>query len=294
MIAKITIAMFCCVLAAGCKGREAELEKQLGDVQNERTSLQQSIAERDAYFDEVLRAVNDIYADIERARAKESLLKKGSGVAEGPAHFTNADARQKLLQSIGDIGSTLKENRQKIANLQAKIKSFGGQIASLNEMITNLKNSLREREESIAQLEARVQGLETSVAEKTRLISQKDETIEMQRTTLNTAYVAIGTRDELKEKGIIADEGGFLWGLLGSTTVMTSDFDGRQFTPIDKTRDLKFHVAGKIDEILPRRKSEVFATAEDEQANSELTIVSPDKFWKQNYLVIVVDSYNQQ
>jgi hypothetical protein len=161
-------------------------------------------------------------------------------------------------------------------------------------MITNLKTSLREREESIAQLEARVQGLETSVAEKTRQIAQKDETIEMQRTTLNTAYVAIGTRDELKEKGIIAEEGGFLWGLLGSTTVMTSDVDGSQFTPIDKTKDLKFHVTGRIDEILPRRKAEVFATAEDDKENSELTIVSPDKFWKQNYLVIVVDSYNQQ
>ena len=60
-----------------------------------------------------------------------------------------------------------------------------------------------------------------------------------------------GTKEELKKKGIITDEGGFLWGLLGSTTIMSSGVDQSVFTPLDKNIDQTLHVPGTIDEILP-------------------------------------------
>jgi peptidoglycan hydrolase CwlO-like protein len=287
---QIGVAALCIVMVLGCNNREKELEKQLGDTQSEKTNLQQNVAERDAYFEEVMRAVNEVYADLESARAKEALIKKGAGVDEGPAQFTNADARQKLLKSINDIGSVLQDNRQKIASLQKKVKGFNGQIASLNTLIENLKTSLQEREQSVAQLQARVQGLETTMAEKTKEIAQKEEKIDQQQKTINTGYYVIGTRAQLKEKGIIADEGGFLWGLLGSTTILASGIDGSEFTPIDKNQDLKIHVPGKIEEILPRRRQDFFAMANEPSGDgSELTIVSPEKFWQDRYLVIVVD-----
>jgi len=281
--------VLCILLVAGCNNREKELEQQLSQNQNDRTTLQQSIAERDAFIEEVMHSVNDVYSDLEKARAKEALVKKGSGLTEGPAQFTNAEARQKLLSVIADIGSGLKENRQKIASLQSKIKGLGTQIASLNTLVENLKASLKEREESIAQFEARVQGLEATVAEKTKAIAEKEETIETQRKSMNTGYFVVGTRAELAEKGIIQDEGGFLWGLLGSTTVLSSGFDGSQFTPLDRTKDMKIQVHGHIDEILPRRKADFFAMLDEGKENSELTIVNPDKFWQDRYLVIIVD-----
>jgi predicted nucleic acid-binding Zn-ribbon protein len=279
----------CILLMAGCNGREKELEQQLSQTQNERTTMQQSIAERDAFIEEVMHSVNDVYADLEKARAKEALVKKGSGLTEGPAQFTNAEARQKLLQVIADIGSGLKENRQKIASLQSKIKGMGTQIASLNTLIENLKATLQEREQSIAQLEVRVQGLEVTIAEKTKAIAEREETIALQRRSMNTGYFLVGTRAELVEKGIIQNEGGFLWGLLGSTTVLASGFDGSQFTPLDRTTETKLQIHGHIDEILPRRKADFFATLNEDEQNSELTIVNPDKFWQDRYLVIIVD-----
>ena len=237
----------CVLIAAGCNNtREHELEMQLNQTQSERASMQQSIAERDTFIEEVMRSVNDVYADLEKARAKEALVKKGSGLTEGPAKLTNAEARQRLLQVIADIGSGLKENRQKIAALQTRIKGMKTQIASLNTMVENLKATIVEREQSIAQLEARVKGLEQTVAENQQTIAVRDETINDQRKTMNTGYFVVGTRSELAQKGIIEDEGGFLWGLLGSTTVMSSGIDGSQFTPIDKLKDLKIQVHGHI------------------------------------------------
>jgi outer membrane murein-binding lipoprotein Lpp len=285
------ILAVCGVLVFGCtnKDKEEELRQQVSQNQSQKTALEQGIADRDAYFDDVMRGINQVYADLEKSRSKEATLKGEAGVNEGTAHFTNAEARQKLMQNISDIGAGLKANRKQIADLQAKVKSMNGKMEGLNTLIENLKVSIQEREESIAKLEARVQGLETTVIEKTRVIAEKEVTIETQQKVMNTAFYVVGTRDELKKKGIINDEGGFLWGLLGSTTIMASGIDGSQFTPIDKLRDQKIQVAGKIDEILPRRNADFFATARQEEGSSELTIVRPDKFWQDRYLVIVVD-----
>ncbi len=208
---------------------------------------------------------------------------------EVPPQITNAATRQTLLQNINEIGSTLKENRKKINSLAARVKNFKGEITSLNTLITNLKQSLQEREQSIAQLEARVKGLEATVAENTKVITEKENTIEEQRKTMNKAYYVVGTRKELKEKGIITDEGGFLWGLLGSTTVMSSGVDPTLFTPIDRTKDQTIQITGKVDEILPHRSQDFFAMAEPQGDQTSLKIVKPDKFWQDNYLVVVLD-----
>ena len=110
--------------------------------------------------------------------------------------------------------------------------------------------------------------------------------IDAQQKKLNTVYYVVGTKDDLRKKGIITDEGGFLWGLLGSTTIMNSGADQSYFTPLDRSKDQTINVDGKIDEILPRRAPELFST---DDTGSKLTITSPDKFWQANYLVIITD-----
>jgi len=287
----VALVVFCAILTAGCnnKQKEEELQKQLSLAQNEQTLLQQQIGERDAYFEEVMRAVNDAYSNLEKARAKEAQVMQHAEGSEGVLQFTNAETRQNLLQNMTDIGNALKENRKKIADLQSKAKSAYNKIAGLNELIDNLKKSLQDREQSIALLETRVKGLEFEVQEKTQAIAVKDVTIDQQLRKINTAYYVVGTRRELKEKGIITDEGGFLWGLLGSTTIMSTNVDPMLFSAIDKTKDETIHVGGEVDEILPRRSSDSFTLARPDKESSDLTIISPSRFWQDNYLVIVLD-----
>ncbi len=288
---KTRLAAFalCALLVIGCNNDKEELQKQLTDAQNARTSLQQDITDRDAYFEQVMKSVNEVYADLEKARIKEGeLKKKGTGV-EGPSQYTNVQSRDRLLQNISEIGSSLQENRKKIAALQVRMKDFKGQIAGLNSLIENLKASIAEREQSITQLQAKVEGLQATMAEKTKLIEEREMTISEQQRAMNTGFYIIGTRDELRKKGIITDEGGFLWGLLGSTTVMSTGVDQSNFTPIDKTKDQTIKVDGRIEEILPKRNADLFAAKQNEEKSSELTIMSPGRFWQENYLVIVTD-----
>lgn len=277
------------ILILGCNDKEEQLQKQVAQLQGEQTSLQQSIAERDQNLEEVMHSVNEVYADLEKARVKEGKLSERAGGKETQGQVSNTVTRQQLLNNISEIGSTLKENRKRIASLESRMKSFRGEVGSLNKLVDNLKKSLEEREQSIALLESKVQGLETSVAEQTKTIAEKDGVIDGQQKAINTAYMVVGTRKELKEKGIINDEGGFLWGLLGSTTVVSSGIDPSLFTPIDKTKDQSISVQGKIEEVLPHRNEQFFATAQPMENSSVITITHPSEFWQDRYLVIVVD-----
>jgi uncharacterized protein YlxW (UPF0749 family) len=287
--ALVVAVVFGAALLAGCKNsKEDELQQQLSQAQNEQASLQQSIAERDKYFEEVMRTVNDVYADLERARTAESQISQKAG-GEGTVQFTNAEARDKMLQNITDIGAALKSNRKRIIDLQRGARKFRGDIAGLDTLIRSLRVTVEEREQAIAQLQARVQGLETTVAEKNQAIATRDSMIDVQQRDINTAYYVVGTRDELKKKGIITDEGGFLWGLLGSTTVMAPGADPSEFTAIDRTKDETIRVDGTIEDILPRRTEDSYAMAKPNDKSAEITILTPNKFWHDRYLVIVKD-----
>jgi peptidoglycan hydrolase CwlO-like protein len=286
---RLAVVALCAIFVIGCNNDKEEMQKQLTDAQNARTSLQQDITDRDAYFEQVMKSVNEVYADLEKARIKEGVLKKKGAGLEGPTQYTNAQSRDRLIQNINDIGSSLQENRKRIAALEVRMKGYKGQIAGLNTLIENLKSSIAERERSITELQAKVEGLQATMAEKTKLLDEKEMTISDQQRTMNTGFYVVGTRDELRKKGIITDEGGFLWGLLGSTTVMSSSVDQSNFTPIDKTKDQTIKVDGKIEEILPRRNADLFASKQGDENSSELTIMSPGRFWQQNYLIIVKD-----
>jgi predicted nucleic acid-binding Zn-ribbon protein len=285
---RLVVIMAGALLLTGCGSKEEELQKQIAQLQSEKTALKQSMEERERFVGEVVQAVNDVYADVEAARVKEAKLVQRVGGPEGTGTITNNDTRKELLSNISEIGATLKENQTKIANLQAKAKTLGGQIAGLNKVIEGLKQTIAEREASIAALEARVSGLESSVAEKTKMISERDLTISEQQKALNTAYYIVGTRSELKDKGIINDEGGFLWGLLGSTTVLGNEIDRSLFTAIDITKDEMIQIDGEVDLLIPKRKEEFFELKRDGNT-SALAIKNPTKFWQEKYLVIVLN-----
>ena len=288
MVKIIGILAFLALVEAGCSNanREQELQRQLSQVQAADSTMREGIADRDKYMEQVMTAVNESYASLEKARVREGGVAERATGVEGSAKKTNVVTREDLLKDLREISSTLQENRKRIGTLQSKNRSNGRQLAGLDTLIENLKVSLKEREESIAQLQGRIQGLEANVAENTRTIAGKDSLLDLRLKAINTAYYVIGTRDELKRKGIISDAGGFLWGLLGSTTVLADSLDESRFSPVDRTKGQLIQVDGKIDQILPKRIAGTFAMA---GSDSALTIISPEKFWQQRYLVIVVE-----
>lgn len=288
------------VLAWGCNTRVDELEKQNTDLQNTNHQLTQDLTERDSYVDQMTQSINDVYNSLESVQAKERSLLKESNEMEASKKLSREEMRAKLLDKISVINTTLHDNQKTVADLQNKVSSFKTQYSGLKKMVANLKKTIDEREQSIAELTQKVHGLENDVAAKTQTISEKEavitdqhNTIDQQYKQITTTYYIAGTRDELEKKGIIKKEGGFLWGLLGSTTTLANGFDDKYFKPLNKTQDMTIEVKGKIDEVIPKRNEQFYKKTEVSGDQSMLTIAEPNQFWQDKYLVIITDKENE-
>ncbi len=281
------------LLLWGCNKND-ELEKRAAELQVKDSELRQELASRDEYIDNVTRSINDVYANLESIRTREKLIMNESNQMENVKK--PEEIRRRLLGEIATIDTTLRLNRKKIDDLQSKVNSYRAQFASLRNLVSTLKKTIEDREASIAALELKVSGLEAEVGEKTKMVADRDSTIgrhlatiEMQRRQISTGFYVVGTRNELEGKGIIKKEGGFLWGLLGSTTVLASGFNRDYFRPINKWEDKMIDIKGDISEIVPRRDEQLYSMNEPGKHESVLKILEPNKFWQENYLVIITD-----
>jgi peptidoglycan hydrolase CwlO-like protein len=279
------IAIVVLLVFTGCN--QSELE-------NKNKELQQQLVAKDQYIEEVTSAINEIHNQLENIWAMENKVIQQSLSKEGAKAPTHLQVKQQILSRISEIDSILAANRKKLANLQNRLKSAALQYAGLQKMVDDLKVTLEEREKTLADLQARVKSLESEVSEKTRVIATREATIDDQSRQLgertqqmNSVYYVVGKKDDLKAQGIVTDEGGFLWGLLGSTTVLAGNFNADLFQKMDKTKEAQIDVPGKISEIIPKRDASSFSMEETSAGHTIVKIINSDQFWKVNRVVIV-------
>ncbi len=273
----------------GCDNGEREkLESQNKDLQSQ-------LASKDQYIQEITSTISDIHNQLEDVWSKEKKVLRASKKDEGKT-LTEADLEKSIYSRISDINATLAANRKRVNNLERRLKDATTQYSGLQSMVDDLKKQLDDREKSIADLTARVQGLQEDVNAKTATIAQRDTTIanqarqlDDQTNKINTVFYVAGKRSDLKEKGVITREGGILWGLLGSTTVLSNNYDSGSFEALDKTRDSEIRISGKIDEIIPQRAEGTYAAQETPDGITILKILKPESFWRENHLVIIED-----
>jgi len=264
------------------------------ELENKNKELQQQLAAKDQYIEEVTSAITEIHNQLESTWAMENKVIQQSLAREGSKAPSQLQVKQQILNRISDIDSILAANRKKLSNLQLRLKNAATQYAGLQKMVDGLKATLEEREKTLADLQARVKSLESEVSEKTRVIASREATIDDQSNQLNertrqmnTVFYVVGKKDDLKGQGIITDEGGVLWGLLGSTTVLAGNFNANLFQKMDKSKESQINVPGKIAEIIPKRDAGSFSMEEASEGRTILKIINSDQFWKVNRLVVV-------
>jgi hypothetical protein len=285
-IPRVLFVAFVAILLAGCDAREKELEQQNVSLLSRTDSLRSVISDRDRFFDEIVASINEVYSGLEEARRGEEEIRMKAQGDEAMMSVTGSASREQLLQQVRTIGDVLDDNRAKISGLEARVKSLQRDHKGLNEMVGNLKTELAAREERIALLEANLKGLENDIVVKTLLIADRDSVISSREEELSTVYYIAGTRSELEELGVLDEEGGFLWGLLGATPVLASGLDESLFNRLDVRDEWVITVDGEIEELIPKRNQEYYLSSTQEQGSS-LEILDGKKFWQDRYLVII-------
>jgi uncharacterized coiled-coil protein SlyX len=140
-------------------------------------------------------------------------------------------SREQALESIALLNASIQRTKERITELEARLRKSGVKIAGLQKMVANLKHSVTEKEAHIAALTTRVDELQVQVTGLVTQVQEKEVTIEDKRRELATVYLAVGTKKELAAQGVIASTGGFLG--LGKTVKPTGLVNDAAYKPLD-------------------------------------------------------------
>ena len=263
-------------------------EAQMAQMEIERYSFSRQVSERDSMINEWLLTFDQIEKDLMSIKEKENLITVKSSDTE-----LSKNRKDQVLDDIKVINSLLESNKKKIASLSAQLKNSGNTITGLQTRITTLEASITQYENDIAELKAvlvkkdfEIGDLNTKVTALDQEIGKKNEQIIDQTNKMNTAYIVSGTYKELKSKGILNKEGGFLG--MGRSEYLVKDVSDSLFKQIDITEIKTIPVNSKSAKLVTDHPLNSYEMVhEGEKKIAYIEIKDPAQFWKISKYAVV-------
>src|SRR3954471_4483490 len=235
--------------------------------------------------------LSDIDAELAQARflvAKPTVM----ATAEIPdPNFERNEAVMKVGQVVARLDSVEKRlsgARSTVAQLSKKDSALLVKVAEFEKSVADLQAAA---ETQRVELQRVIDGQATQIAGLTTHVNALKDTVGHLTSEKNTAYVIIGTKDELIKKGILVAEGSKRFLVAGSRSVHPArSLDPAAFTKIDRTVDRTI--------VLPAGKYEIISRQNPTAATSVLkngkvvagvvTIDQPEQFWEASPFLIIV------
>jgi uncharacterized coiled-coil protein SlyX len=263
-------------------------EAQMAQMELERYSFSRQVSERDSMINEWLLTFDQIEKDLMSIKEKENLITVKSSDTE-----LSKNRKDQVLDDIKVINSLLESNKKKIASLSAQLKNSGNTITGLQTRIATLEASISQYENDIAELKAvlvkkdfEIGDLNTKVTALDQEIGKKNEQIIDQTNKMNTAYIVSGTYKELKSKGILNKEGGFLG--MGRSEYLVKDVSDSLFKQIDITEIKTIPVNSKSAKLVTDHPLNSYEMVlEGEKKIAYIEIKDPAQFWKISKYAVV-------
>lgn len=279
------IALLVAVMTSCNSKKEEQNDPALQDAT--RQELEEAVADRDSLF----MLVNEISAGMDQIKQLEDILTT-SGVGE-----EGSDLRAKIIKDMAAIQQTLKQRREQLTALEAKLKKSNLANAELKKTIETLRQQIDEQSAEISSLRsnlAEANVIIDSLSDAVDSLNETVDTVVAQRDAaerrgteleneLNTCYYVAASSKELKEHNIL--EGGFL----RKTKLMEGDFDKSFFTKADKRNLTTINLYSKKAKVLTKQPEGSYELV-DNDGQKVLRILNPASFWSlSNYLVVEID-----
>ena len=271
---KLKFTLAALVFAAAACGTSAETERKLAE-------LEQINAQKDSLMQEVAissRLITDV--NLELAKVKVRRLNVSS---ESPITASNDTLMARLRYVVARVGETeraLNDSRQRV------------------KLLTSLSDSLRAAYDStVGNLQSVIAAQKTTIdllTDQVNILTVENVAL---RDSLSTGYYVIGTRDELKKKGILTEQGGgrvlFILWRTGKTLQPARNLDPDLFTPIDTRRVTQIPLPAARAENRVASLQDLDYIAEERHTNKysgtpTLTITSPVDFWRTSKFLIII------
>jgi len=280
---KLKFAFAALVFTIAACGTSAETERKLAE-------LEQVNAQKDSLMQEVAissRLISDVNTELARAKIRNNRLHVSS---ESPITASNDTLIAKLRYVVARVRETenaLGQSRERIKGLTALSDSLK---AAYDSTVGNLQSVIASQKTTIDLLTDRVNTL-------------TEENVAL-RDSLSTGYYVIGTKDELKKKGILTEQGGgrvlFILWRTGKTLQPARNLDPRDFTAIDTRQVTQIPLPSASREYRVASLQDLSYIAEERDHNKyhgvpALTITSPVDFWRTSkFLIIILEGSSKQ
>jgi hypothetical protein len=244
--------------------------------------------------------MNDINSELSRVR----------GLAAKPTLTTTAEIPDPNLERNAVVAK-IAYMVARLDSVQTRLASSRTQLAQLSRKDSALIVKVAEYEKSIADLQAAVEGqriesqqLIDGQASQIATLTSEVGALKTTRLALgdsvgrmtvekNTAYVVVGTKEELIKKGILVAEGSKRFVVVGSRPVKPArNLDPSAFTRIDRTVDRTIVLPAGKYEILSRQNPTYASPAVPKtgKISGVMVIEQPEQFWEASPFLIIVQA----
>ena len=294
----LAIAGFVSIGFTSCSNKEQEAKLKTQEVSIEQ--MKSELVSKENEFNEVLNLMNQVESQV------AAIVKKHELVAE--TETGKKPSKDKLIKELDMIGTLVDESNKTIAELNGKLKNSSLKTSGFQKRINQLTADLEERSALIIDLKDQIEmkeeqfqviaGLYDSVqvqsATQVRLISDKDQEIELLsglNDNLNTVRYAVGSYKDLRDRGLVTKEGGFLG--LGRTIDLNESANDSEYIKIDIREFPRLPIEASKVQLISEHPADSYVIVQDENEENikYLEITDPEKFWKvSKYLVISTKS----
>ena len=280
------------MLPACQRANKLEAEAMRQDSIN--VALQDSINTANAEKDSLMQLMGDIADGMQQIKELEDIVSVNSLSGETP------DRKKQLRDDIVLIQESINKHKQRLSDLEKRLKQSTNYNASMQKSIANLKAQLEDQQKTInsltdqlaaahiqiKNLNQSVDSLNTvnkAVIKEKEAAQQESKQLTNEVNNLNTCYYVIGSNKELKANKII--ESGFL----RKTKILQGDFEMSYFTKADRRTLSEIPLHSNKAQLMTNHPKDSYEIVEHGNMKT-LHITNPNRFWeKSNFLVVKVD-----
>ena len=274
--------------------RSNQLEQDAMRQDSINAVLQDSINTANAEKDSLMELMGDIADGMAQIKEIQDIVSVNNLNGETP------DRKRQLRDDIVLIQQSVNKQKQRLAELEKRLKQSTNYNSSMQKSIANMKAQLEEQQkninsltEQLAAAHIQIKNLNQSVDSlntvNKAVIKEKEAAQEESRqltnevNNLNACYYVVGSKKELKENKIIET------GFLRKTKILQGDYEMSYFTKADRRTLNEIPLHSTKAELMTSHPKDSYQIVDHGNVKT-LHILNPNRFWeKSNFLVIKVD-----
>jgi hypothetical protein len=265
-----------------------EQKRQIAMMEDQKYSFTELLTQRDSTINDWVLTFDQIEKNLQSIKEKEKIISMNAADRE-----FSKDRKKQIMEDINYINTLLDQNKKKLASLNEQLKKSGGTIIGLQNKIAELETAMKQSEIEISDMKTalteknfKIEQLNGRVNDMQVAIEQKDETISTQTAEMHKAFVTAGTFKDLKAKGLVSKEGGFLG--LGKNKSLKENFPDSLFSQIDITMTKTIPVNSKSAKLITEHPAGSYEMIhEDKNKIAYIEITDPNQFWKISKYAVV-------